>query len=52
MTQSMHRAPRLPSPAEPLCLLAMDHRDSFAKTVFGITGEPSPGQFKSMRNEV
>ena len=23
MTQSMHEAPRLPSPAEPLCLLAM-----------------------------
>ena len=25
MTQSMHEAPRLPSPAEPLCLLAMGH---------------------------
>jgi myo-inositol catabolism protein IolC len=38
-----------PSAADPLLILAMDHRDSFAK-LFGVTGSgPSPAQEAAMR---
>jgi myo-inositol catabolism protein IolC len=38
-----------PSAADPLLILAMDHRDSFAK-LFGVTGrEPSPADEAAMR---
>jgi myo-inositol catabolism protein IolC len=38
-----------PSAVDPLLILAMDHRDSFAK-LFGVTdGEPSPAQEAAMR---
>ena len=39
----------LPSADEPLFILAMDHRASFAKDVFGITGEWSPTDLTRMR---
>ncbi len=32
-----------PSPADPLLILAMDHRESFAKQ-FGVKGDPTPAQ--------
>jgi myo-inositol catabolism protein IolC len=39
-----------PSPAQPLFFLAMDHRDSFGRTLFGVTGEPTGEQLASMRS--
>jgi myo-inositol catabolism protein IolC len=39
-----------PSPAQPLFILAMDHRDSFGRTLFGVTGEPTGQQLASMRS--
>lgn len=39
----------VPSAEEPLFILAMDHRASFAKDVFGITGEWSPNDLMRMR---
>jgi myo-inositol catabolism protein IolC len=39
----------VPSAEEPLFILAMDHRASFAKDVFGITGEWSPSDLMRMR---
>jgi myo-inositol catabolism protein IolC len=39
----------VPSADEPLFILAMDHRASFAKDVFGITGEWSPSDLMGMR---
>jgi myo-inositol catabolism protein IolC len=39
----------VPSADEPLFILAMDHRASFAKDVFGITGAPSPSDLTRMR---
>jgi myo-inositol catabolism protein IolC len=38
----------LPSPEEPLLILAMDHRASFAK-LFGVTGSPSAPDLGRMR---
>ena len=35
--------------ADPLFILAMDHRASFAKTVFGVTGEPTDAEVARMR---
>lgn len=50
MTPAIARDNRwLPSAADPLFILAMDHRASFAKDLFGITGTPSPAQVASMR---
>jgi myo-inositol catabolism protein IolC len=40
----------LPSPAQPLFILAMDHRDSFGRTMFGVTGTPTDEQLASMRS--
>jgi myo-inositol catabolism protein IolC len=39
-----------PSAESPLFLLAMDHRSSFAKTVFGESGEPTSAQLEKMRD--
>jgi myo-inositol catabolism protein IolC len=39
-----------PSAAQPLFILAMDHRDSFARTLFGVTGAPTAEQLASMRS--
>jgi len=39
-----------PSAAEPLLILAMDHRASFGKSLFGVTDDrPDPGQQAAMR---
>jgi myo-inositol catabolism protein IolC len=39
-----------PSAAQPLFILAMDHRDSFGRTLFGVTGTPTDEQLASMRS--
>ena len=39
----------LPSPDEPLFILAMDQRASFAEEVFGVTGPPSEADLVRMR---
>jgi myo-inositol catabolism protein IolC len=39
-----------PSAAQPLFILAMDHRDSFGRTLFGVKGEPSDEQLARMRD--
>jgi myo-inositol catabolism protein IolC len=39
----------LPSSDEPLFILAMDHRASFAKDLFGVTGAPAPDELSRMR---
>jgi len=38
-----------PSAAQPLFILAMDHRDSFGRTLFGVTGTPTSEQLAGMR---
>jgi hypothetical protein len=49
MTGRTHHAARLPPAAEPLFMLAMDHRDSFGGTLFTVPGEPSSDQLTRMR---
>ena len=44
------REPWLPTADEPLFILAMDHRASFAKQVFGIPGTPSDADLVRMRD--
>ena len=39
----------LPSSDEPLFILAMDHRTSFAKDLFGVTGTPAEKELEKMR---
>ena len=39
-----------PSPAQPLFVLAMDHRDSFGRTLFGVQGTPTGEQLTAMRD--
>ena len=39
----------VPTADEPLFILAMDHRASFGKDVFGIAGEWSPTDLTRMR---
>jgi myo-inositol catabolism protein IolC len=39
-----------PSAAQPLFILAMDHRDSFGRTLFGVTGTPTGQQLADMRS--
>ena len=39
-----------PSAAQPLFILAMDHRDSFGRTLFGVHGTPDAGQLAGMRS--
>ncbi|HXW43739.1 MAG TPA: DUF2090 domain-containing protein [Streptosporangiaceae bacterium] len=48
MTQP--RVQQMPSAAQPLFLLAMDQRDSFAKTLYGITGTPDASGLARMRD--
>jgi myo-inositol catabolism protein IolC len=38
-----------PSATSPLFILAMDHRASFARTVFGVSGEPTDAELEKMR---
>jgi myo-inositol catabolism protein IolC len=40
----------IPSPAQPLFILAMDHRESFGRNLFGIKGTPNDAQFAAMRD--
>jgi len=40
----------MPSAAQPLFILAMDQRDSFQRTLFGVTGTPTVGDLQSMRD--
>lgn len=40
----------VPSAVDPLFILAMDHRASFAKTVFGVTGEPSEAELHRVQD--
>ncbi len=47
-TASTPNDPWLPSPDEPLFILAMDHRTSFAN-LFGVTGSPSESDLARMR---
>jgi myo-inositol catabolism protein IolC len=49
MTDGTWQPRGLPSAAQPLFILAMDQRDSFQRTLFGITGTPTPDQLASMR---
>jgi Uncharacterized protein conserved in bacteria (DUF2090) len=39
-----------PSAAQPLFILAMDHRDSFGRTLFGVTDTADAGQLAGMRD--
>jgi myo-inositol catabolism protein IolC len=39
-----------PSWESPLFVLAMDHRESFARTLFGVTGEPTEAELEKMRD--
>jgi myo-inositol catabolism protein IolC len=50
MTDRTPRHAEPPSPARPLFILAMDHRDSFARTLFGVRGTPDDGQAAAMRD--
>jgi hypothetical protein len=44
-----HEGP--PSAAQPLFILAMDHRDSFGRTLFGVKGDtPTDTQLAGMRD--
>jgi myo-inositol catabolism protein IolC len=49
MTETTGAPAGPPSPAQPLFILAMDHRDSFGRTLFGVTGEPTDEQLSAMR---
>jgi len=50
MTETTGAAFGPPSPAQPLFILAMDHRDSFGRTLFGVKGEPTREQLGAMRD--
>jgi myo-inositol catabolism protein IolC len=50
MTQSSPSPAGPPSPAQPLFILAMDHRDSFGRTLFGVKGTPTGEQLAAMRD--
>jgi myo-inositol catabolism protein IolC len=49
MTNGTSPDGELPSAAQPLFILAMDQRDSFQRTLFGVTGTPTADQLASMR---
>jgi myo-inositol catabolism protein IolC len=49
MTNGTSPHGELPSARQPLFILAMDQRDSFQRTLFGVTGTPTAGQLASMR---
>jgi myo-inositol catabolism protein IolC len=52
VTEATSSAPGLyePSRSSPLFVLAMDHRASFAKTLFGVTGKPTDTELERMRD--
>jgi myo-inositol catabolism protein IolC len=50
MTESMSAHAGPPSAAQPLFILAMDHRDSFGRTLFGVQGTATDKQLADMRN--
>jgi myo-inositol catabolism protein IolC len=50
MTSQHPEQSAMPSAADPLLILAMDHRDSFARTMFGVTGPPSDTDLAAMRD--
>jgi myo-inositol catabolism protein IolC len=50
MTDSTTARAGPPSAAQPLFILAMDHRDSFGRTQFGVHGTPAAGQLAGMRD--
>jgi myo-inositol catabolism protein IolC len=50
MTGQIHQSAVRPTAADPLLILAMDHRDSFARTMFGVTGTPTDAELASMRD--
>lgn len=50
MTDSTAVRAEPPSAAQPLFILAMDHRDSFGRTLFGVRGTPDAGQLAGMRS--
>jgi len=50
MTEAQSQAQPMPSAAQPLFILAMDHRDSFSRTLFGIAGTPDNDQLARMRD--
>jgi myo-inositol catabolism protein IolC len=49
MTEGTWQHRGLPSAAQPLFILAMDQRDSFQRTLFGISGTPTQDQLARMR---
>jgi len=50
MTTPNPGPPYEPSVESPLFLLAMDHRSSFAQTLFAVTGEPTDEDLRRMRD--
>jgi len=50
MTEARPAHQPMPSAAQPLFILAMDQRDSFARTLFGITGTADADQLARMRD--
>ncbi len=50
MTESTSAHAGPPSAAQPLFILAMDHRDSFGKTLFGVQGTATDEQLAGMRS--
>jgi myo-inositol catabolism protein IolC len=49
MTDELPARDWSPSAAQPLFILAMDHRDSFGRSLFGVTGTPTGDQLERMR---
>lgn len=50
MTEATQTHAGPPSPAQPLFILAMDHRDSFGRTLFGVRDTPTADQLAGMRH--
>jgi myo-inositol catabolism protein IolC len=50
MTDSTLARTGPPSAARPLFILAMDHRDSFGRILFGVHGTPDAGELAGMRS--
>jgi myo-inositol catabolism protein IolC len=50
MTEATPAGGGMPSAAQPLFILAMDHRDSFGRTLFGVTGTATSDQLARMRS--
>ncbi|MFZ0667766.1 MAG: DUF2090 domain-containing protein [Acidimicrobiales bacterium] len=50
MSNPVPHTARIPSPAQPLFILAMDHRESFGKSLFAVQGTPNDTQLAAMRD--